>query len=133
MDTWRVYFWIGNGLLIALYVGYKFLLRPKFYWSALFISLVIAAFGLSKISDPELIGKNSGASIWLLSPFLFIVSFGIYRQIFLRIFKNEPLMTRAYMMSWDDGEYRRLHFGDAIFTVMCLMTPLLSLLFYSIS
>lgn len=130
MEEWDVFFWIGNGLLIILHIGYK-LLRKMQGFSVLFvITALIAVFGIYKTSDLTL-EKNNSSGIWLVAPFLFVVCFGIFRLIFIKIFKNEPLMTRPYMISWDDGEYRRLHFGDAIFTILTYMTPILSLVYFS--
>jgi hypothetical protein len=72
--------------------------------------------------------EKGNAATWTFFPVLFIIYFGLFRQLFLKLFKNEPLMTGYMRWSWEQGEYRRLHMGDAIFTISTLIFPFLTIL-----
>ena len=73
---------------------------------------------------------NGNAAFCSFLPILFMIYYSILRRLFLVIFGNEPIM-KAYMQSnWEQGEYRRLHHGDALFTVLTLILPFLTTLLF---
>jgi hypothetical protein len=130
MDNQLTYIISGAGLQLVLFLGYKFLKKPKTYWSILLLTMGFALLGILNLDRPSLEMVNGNAAFWTFLPVLFMVYFGILRQLFLKLFKNEPLMSGYMQWSWDQGEYRRLHFGDAIFTISTLILPFLTTLLF---
>jgi len=68
----------------------------------------------------------------LILPVLSLVYLGLLRTLFLNVFGNEPLMAGYLHSSWEQGEYRRLHFGDVFFTILTLFLPWLTMIFAEI-
>ncbi|WP_131726163.1 hypothetical protein [Chryseobacterium sp. Leaf405] len=73
---------------------------------------------------------NGNAATWTFLPLFFMIYHWIFRNLFLILFGNEPLMTGYMQSSWEQGEYRRLHTGDAAFTVLTLFLPFLTTLLF---
>lgn len=93
---------------------FKTIIPTKIYWWCLFTSLLLAAI-IPLFDDKK--------SFYLLIPFFFLVIYQFLRFIFKRIFGNEPILAGYWQRSWDQGEYRRLHFGDSVFTIALLFLP----------
>lgn len=128
MDNQLTYIILGAGLQLVLFIGYKLLKKPKTYWTIFILTIGLAVFGYLNMDRPSLEMANGNAATWTFLPLLFMIYFGLIRQLFLKMFKNEPLMTGYMYPSWEQGEYRRLHFGDAIFTISTLILPFLTTL-----
>ncbi len=128
MDNQLTYIISGAGLQLVLFVGYKLLKKPKIYWTIFLLTVGLSIFGYLNMDRPSLEMANGNAATWTFLPLLFMIYFGLFRQLFLKLFKNEPLMTGYMQTSWEQGEYRRLHFGDAIFTISTLILPFLTTL-----
>ncbi len=128
MNNQLTYKITGAGILLILFLGYKILRKPKVYWTILIITIGIALFGLFNMDRPALEMVNGNAATWTFFPVLFMIYFGLLRQLFLKLFKNEPLMSGYYQTSWEQGEYRKLHMGDVIFTILTLILPFLTIL-----
>ena len=129
MDNQLTYIISGAGVQFALFIGYKLLKKPKTYWIVLFLTIGFALFGYLNMDRPSLEMANGNAATWTFLPLLFMVYFGLLRNLFLKMFNNEPLMTGYMQWSWEQGEYRRLHYGDTIFTILTLILPFLTTLF----
>jgi hypothetical protein len=128
MDNQLTYIISGAGLQLVLFVGYKLLKKPKTYWTIFLLTVGLSIFGYLNMDRPSLEMANGNAATWTFLPLLFMIYFGLFRQLFLKLFKNEPLMTGYMQTSWEQAEYRRLHFGDAIFTISTLILPFLTTL-----
>ena len=74
--------------------------------------------------------QNGNAATWAFLPLFYMIYYWIFRNLFRIIFGDEPLMTGYMQSSWKQGEYRKLHMGDAIFTVSTLILPFLTTLFF---
>ncbi|WP_027386249.1 hypothetical protein [Chryseobacterium gregarium] len=96
----------------------------------LLLTILIALFGYLNIGRESLKMVKGNAAAWTFLPLLFMIYYWILRNLFLIIFGNEPLMTGYMQSSWEQGEYRRLHAGDAAFTVLTLILPFLTILFF---
>ncbi len=115
----------GIGQLI-LWLSYKILKNPKIYFGLFGLTVLIALFGYLNIDRESLKMVNGNAAEWTFFPLLFLIYYWVFRQLFLQIFKNEPIMTGYMQTSWEQGEYRRLHMGDALFTILTLILPFLT-------
>lgn len=124
MNNQWTYILLGTIVHLALWFFYKKLKQPKIYLSCLVLAICIALFGYLNMDRAALQAVNGSFATWAFQPLLFMVYYWIFRQLFLKIFKNEPLMTYPGMMSWEIGEYRRLHMGDAVFTICTLILPI---------
>ena len=120
------YILLGGIGHIILFLSYKILKKSKLYLGLLGLTVLIALFGYFNIDRESLKMVNGNAAEWTFLPLLFMVYYWILRQLFLKIFKYEPLMTGFMQKNWDQGEYRRLHMGDAIFTISTLFLPILT-------
>lgn len=128
MDYQLTYIIIGGVGQLLLWLSYKILKNPKIYLILLCSTIIIAVFGYTNMDRQSLQMPNGNAAEWTFFPLLFLIYYWLLRQLFLKIFKNEPLMTGYMQISWDQGEYRRLHMGDALFTVLTLILPFLTTL-----
>src|SRR5690554_7228841 len=128
MNNQLTYIVTGGLLFILLHVIYKPLRKPKIYWTIFALTCGFALFGYLNIDRPSLQMARGNAVTYTFLPILYIVYFGPLRQWFLKVFKNEPLMAGYMQWSWDQGEYRRLHFGDVIFTIATLILPILTII-----
>ena len=124
------YILLGGISQLVLWLSYKILKNQKIYICLLGLSFVLALFGYLNLDRESLKIVNRNAAHWTFLPLIFMIYYWILRQLFLKIFKNEPLMTGYMQSSWDQGEYRRLHMGDAIFTVLTLILPFLTIMLF---
>jgi hypothetical protein len=131
VDNQLTYILIGGIGQIILFLSYKILKNLKVYLIILSLTILIAIFGFLNIDRESLKMVNGNAAEWCFFPFLFMIYYGLLRQLFLKIFGNEPLMTGYLQSSWEQGEYRKLHIGDAIFTILLLILPFLTTSFFS--
>jgi len=69
--------------------------------------------------------KGGYAANHFFSPALFLIIYFLSRYLFKLIYKNEPIMTSYWSKDWDQGEFRKLHIGDSLFTVITLVLPIL--------
>ncbi|MFN3406053.1 MAG: hypothetical protein ACK40G_18305 [Cytophagaceae bacterium] len=122
------YILLGGISQIILWLSYKLLKNPKIYLGLLVLTVLIAIFGYHNIDRESLKMANGNAAEWAFLPLLFMIYYWIFRQLFLIIFKKEPLMTGYMQRSWEQAEYRRLHIGDALFTISTLILPFLTTL-----
>lgn len=123
-----MFFW-GSVIHGLFFLFYKKLRKQKVYLICLLISSLLALYAILHIDSSEV--KPVEKDYWLFLPVLFLIYFGLLRALFLIVFGNEPLMTGYMQSSWEQGEYRRLHFGDAFFTVLTLMLPWLTIILLS--
>jgi cytochrome b561 len=128
MNNQLTYIISGAGVQLVLFIGYTFLRNPKIYWTILILTIGLAAFGYLNMDRPNLEMVKGNAAAWTFLPLLFLIYFGVFRQIFLNLYKNEPLITGYMQTSWEQNEYRRLHFGDAAFTILILILPFITTL-----
>jgi hypothetical protein len=126
MDNQMTYILLGGIGQLILWLSYKILKNPKIYLGLFGLTVLIALFGYLNIDRESLKMVNGNAAEWTFFPLLFMIYYWVFRQLFLKIFKNEPLMTGYIQTSWEQGEYRRLHMGDAIFTILTLILPFLT-------
>lgn len=127
MDNQLTYIILGSGIYIVLFIGYKWLRKPRNYWTVLPISFGLAAIGYLNLDRPALQMINGNAAYWFYLPILFMIYFRILRRFFIKVFDNEPLMTGYMQLSWNQGEYRKLHYGDAFFTIANFLLPFLTI------
>jgi hypothetical protein len=120
-----VYFSIGCGVHLIFFLAYKLLRRKWYLVVAITISVVLVAGGFNLQGFDTLQMENGYAANWLFSPAFFLITFTTTRYLFKLIFKNEPIMAGYMQKSWDQGEYRRLHLGDSLFTVINMFFPVL--------
>jgi hypothetical protein len=130
MDNQTTYILIGGIGQLILILIYKLLKKPNVYLSILSLTFLIALFGYFNRNRETLEMVNGNATDWTYFPFLFMIYYWVLRIIFLKTYKNEPLMAKRYSFSWEQGEYRKLHFGDGIFTVLTLFLPFLTTLIF---
>lgn len=69
--------------------------------------------------------QNLVESYYLLIPLIFLVLYQFLRFWFKFFFGNEPILSGYLQSSWEQGEYRKLHFGDVIFTILLLFSPII--------
>ena len=130
LDNQMLYILLGGGSHIVLWLSYKILKKPKTYLILLLLSSIIGLFGYSNLNRQSLKMINGNAAEWTFFPLLFMIYYWLLRKIFLIIFKEEPLMTGYMQSSWEQGEYRKLHFGDAFFTILTLILPYVTTLLF---
>ncbi len=128
MDNPNLYLFLGGGIHLLLFLIYKTLKKPRVFWSIFVFAILLSIVSYINLDRPTLQMKHGNAASWLFLPILFLISFSVFRKIFIWAFGNEPLMTGYMQTSWEQGEYRKLHYGDAIFTISCLCIPLLIIL-----
>jgi hypothetical protein len=126
MNNQLTYILIGGIGQLSLFLLYKTLKNPKVYYSLLILTVGIAILGFMNYERPSLQMENGNAASWMYLPLLFMIYYKILRLAFIKLFKNEPLMTGYMQFSWNQGEYRRLHLGDSMFTIGTLILPFLT-------
>lgn len=131
LDNQLLYIYLGGITHITLWLFYKKLKNTPTYLVLLILTIFIAMFGFFNLDRESLKMKNGNAAEWTFFPLLFMIYYLILRQIFLRIYGNEPLMTGYMQSSWEQGEYRKLHIGDAFFTILTLILPFLTTLIFN--
>lgn len=120
-----VYFIVGASTHFVFWLAHKQLYKKAFLFSAVAISVIFIIVALNMQGIDALQNKVGYAANWLLSPGLFLLTYVIARFLFKAIFKNEPIMAGYMQFSWEQGEYRKLHLGDSLFTVITLFLPML--------
>ena len=120
-------FFLGSAIHGLFWLFYKKLRKRKIYFISLLISSLLALYAILHIDSPEV--KSVESDYWLFLPGLSLVYFGLLRILFLNIYGNEPLMAGYMQSSWEQGEYRRLHFGDVFFTILTLFLPWITFFF----
>lgn len=126
LDNQSLYIILGGIGQIILWLFYKILRNTKIFLIVLILAILLALLGYFSTSRESLKMPNGNAATWAFLPLFFMIYYWIFRNLFLIIFGNEPLMTGYMQSSWEQGEYRRLHMGDAIFTVLTLILPFLT-------
>lgn len=121
----NTYFFIGLTVHLTFWAGYKLLKNKLFMGFAIATSALLAliAFNMQGIESLQM--KGGYAANWFFTPALFLITYILFRYIFKLLFKNEPIMASYRATSWDQAEYRRLHAGDSIFTMLTLVLPML--------
>ncbi|MET3538721.1 hypothetical protein [Chryseobacterium limigenitum] len=130
LDNQSLYIILGGIGQIILWLFYKILRNTKIFLIVLILAILLALLGYLNISRESLKMPNGNAATWAFLPLFFMIYYWILRNLFLIIFGNEPLMTGYMQSSWEQGEYRKLHMGDAIFTVLTLVLPFLTTLLF---
>ncbi len=131
LDNQLLYILLGGITQLLLWLSYKMLKNNKVYLICLSVTILIAYFGYLNLSRPSLKMINGNAAEWTFFPLLFMIYYWLFRRLFLLIFGNEPLMTGYMQSSWEQGEYRKLHMGDAFFTILTLILPFLTTLLFN--
>jgi predicted membrane protein len=126
LDNQSLYIILGGIGQIILWLFYKILRNKKIFFIVLILTILLALLGYLNTSRESLKMPNGNAATWAFLPLFFMIYYWILRTLFLIIFGNEPLMTGYMQSSWEQGEDRRLHMGDAIFTVLTLILPFLT-------
>jgi len=108
-------------LILAGVMTFKTVIPKKIYLRFLIISCLL---GLVGFYIRYHINLKDGC--FLLMPLFFLLIYQVLRYIFKLFFGNEPILAGRNQTSWEQGEYRKLHFGDVIFTVFLLLTPIIS-------
>ena len=106
----------------TLFIGYKYLKKRYILYTCIFITTILCGYSIYKIQqihDTNIIGDY----ILLFVPLLFLIYYVIARKTFILIFKNEPIMAGHNAISWNQGEYRKLHWGDVLFTIILAAGP----------
>jgi len=130
LDHQSIYIALGIIGQMILWLFYKILKNKKTFFILLIFTILIALFGYLNINRESLKMVNGNAATWTFLPLFFMIYHWIFRNLFLILFGNEPLMTGYMQSSWEQGEYRRLHAGDAAFTVLTLVLPFLTTLLF---
>ncbi|MCS3868326.1 hypothetical protein J3D55_001242 [Chryseobacterium ginsenosidimutans] len=130
LDDQSLYILLGSIGQIILSLFYKTLKNTKIYLIILVFTILIALLGCLNINRESLKMANGNAATWAFLPLFFMIYYWILRNLFRMIFGNEPLMTGYMQSSWEQGEYRRLHIGDAFFTILTLILPFLTTLLF---
>ncbi|MCU7617753.1 hypothetical protein NZ698_11135 [Chryseobacterium sp. PBS4-4] len=130
LNDQMTYIYSGGGGQIILWLGYKLLKKTKVYIICFILAVLLAVLGYLNIDNKLLMMPNGNAAFWSFLPLLFLIYYSILRKLFLVIYGNEPLMKAYMQSSWEQGEYRRLHYGDALFTVLTLILPFLTTLLF---
>jgi hypothetical protein len=130
-DNQSLYVFLGSIGQITLWLFYKKLRNRKVFLITLLSTILIAIFGYLNIDRESLKMVKGNAATWAFLPLLFMIYYWILRKLFLIIFGNEPLMTGYLQSSWEQGEHRRLHAGDAAFTVLTLILPFLTTIIFN--
>jgi hypothetical protein len=128
MDNQMTYILLGGISQMILWLSYKTLKNPKIYSVLFGMTVLIALFGYLNIDRGSLKMVNGNAVEFTFLPILFMVYYWIFRQLFLKMFKNEPIMAGYMNTSWDQGEYRRLHMGGIFFTILTLILPMTTII-----
>ncbi|GAB3333148.1 hypothetical protein GCM10027429_13390 [Marivirga atlantica] len=84
----------------------------------------MAALRINISDSLHLKEQKYGVINFLYSPLIFMLTYSVLRYFFLKIFGNEPIQAGFYQTSWEQGEYRKLHWGDIIFTILLILIPL---------
>jgi len=122
------YILLGGIIQSILWLSYKILNNPKVYSVLFGLTILIALFGYLNIDRESLKMANGNAAEFTFLPILFMAYYWMFRQLFLKIFKNEPIMAGYMQISWEQGEYRRLHIGDIYFTILTLILPMTTII-----
>lgn len=113
-----------TGIAIELFfVGimtFKLIIPKHLYFICLLISIILGLIGVYLRISQDFI-----ESYYLLIPFNFLLLYQLLRFIFKSFFGNEPILSGYKQKSWIQGEYRKLHFGDVIFTILLLFSPVI--------
>lgn len=99
---------------------FKLIIPKKLYFMFLIISIIISLIGFY-----FRVNQNLKESYYLLIPFNFLLLYQLLRFVFKLFFGNEPILSGYKQISWDQGEYRKLHFGDMVFTILLLFSPVI--------
>lgn len=97
---------------------FKTIIPLKIYVFSLIASIFLNILGLFYFLE-----YKETKAFYLCVPFFFLFIYQILRFSFKLFFRNEPILSGYLQKSWDQGEYRRLHYGDAIFTILLLFLP----------
>ena len=89
--------------------------------------MAIIAFKSQGIEELQMKGRHAANN--LFAPALFLIIYFLSRYLFKLIYKYEPIMASYLSTSWSQGEQRKLHIGDSLFTVITLVLPILITLF----
>lgn len=101
-------------------ITFKLIIPKKLYFIFLIISIIIALIGFY-----FRINQDLKESFYLLIPFIFLVLYQLLRFGFKFFFRNEPILSGYLQSSWEQGGYRKLHFGDVVFTILLLFLPII--------
>jgi len=99
---------------------FKTIIPVKIYVFSLIASIFLSILGLFYILEYKEI-----KAFYLSVPFFFLIIYQILRFSFKLFFRNEPILSGYLQKSWDQGEYRRLHYGDVVFTILLLFLPVI--------
>ena len=125
MDLFNTIFIISLIFHFALNYLYKRLRKRKKYVIMLLITALIAIIGFFLSEEPSFTYVEINLTVFFYLPFLSILFIGFSRLSFQVIFEEEPILARPLALSWKQGEIRRLHFGDILYSFMTIIGPIL--------
>ena len=128
MNAYTICLILGLIIHVAFILAYKKIRIQKAYLSLFSISTFLALIGFLMRNQPSVKFVDINASVFLYLPIFSLIYLGFLRLLFQKIYGEEPLMTKAYSLSWEQGEYRRLHFGDLLFTLFTNLGPIFTVL-----
>lgn len=123
LDNQSLYIAVGSIVQIALWLFYKILRNTKVFLIILLFTILIALLGYFNLDRESLKMVKGSVATWTFLPLFFMIYYWIFRNLFLIVFGNEPIMGGYLQSSWEQGEYRKLHIGDSIFTALTLILP----------
>jgi len=129
MSTPATYLLIGMGIHLVFWLGHKLLRKKWVLVSAIILSGLLAFIAFNYQGIDSLQMKGGYAANLFFSPAMFLITYTLCRYFFKLIFKNEPIMSGYLSTNWEQGEYRKLHMGDSMFTVITLILPVVFPLF----
>jgi hypothetical protein len=128
MNAYTICLILGLIIHVAFILAYKKIRIQKVYLSLFSISTFLALIGFLIRNQPFVKLVDINASVFLYLPIFSLIYLGFLRLLFQKMYGEEPLMTKAYSLSWEQGEYRRLHFGDLLFTLFTNLGPIFTVL-----
>lgn len=112
------------GIAIELFfigiMTFRLIISKKLYFIFLLISITFGLIGFYLRFSQNLV-----KSYYLLIPLIFLFLYQLLRFVFKLFFGYEPILSGYKQQSWNQGEYRKLHFGDVIFTILLLFSPVI--------
>jgi hypothetical protein len=128
MNVYTICLILGLIIHVAFILAYKKIRIQKVYLSLFSISTFLALIGFLMRNQPSVKFVDINASVFLYLPIFSLIFLGFLRLLFKKMYGEEPLMTKAYSLSWEQGEYRRLHLGDLLFTLFTNLGPIFTVL-----
>lgn len=128
MNVYKLTWIIALLIHLVFHLKYKKVRIRKVFWTLITISSFLALTGYIIRNQPSLTYGNINASVFFYLPLFSLLYIGFFRMFFQEIYYEEPIMAKPYSIGLNQGEYRRLHAGDIIFTIFTLLAPILTVM-----